>query len=149
VLEMFIFSKLWFLAQILALLQGAASRATSLAGAFLLGDHCERLAWQELHHRREAGSLAVSCVFTRGQALLAKQMCLQVAAGGTPAGYLAFWLGLAVGHYVPCLAAGFMRQGLPAALCRQGKSWLSFSLTELSLQMAWLGLGLRPSTATS
>jgi hypothetical protein len=74
---------LWYLAQILPLPQGVAAKATSLAGAFLWGGHGERLAWQELHNMREEGGLAVSCVFMRGQALLAKQMCLQVAAGGT------------------------------------------------------------------
>ncbi len=37
VLEMLIFSKMWFLAQILPLPQGVASSATSLAGAFLWG----------------------------------------------------------------------------------------------------------------
>jgi hypothetical protein len=83
VLETFIFSKLWYLAQILPLPQSVTARATALAGAFLWGGHAERLAWQELHSRREEGGLAVSCIFTRGQALLAKQMCLQVVAGGS------------------------------------------------------------------
>jgi hypothetical protein len=106
VLEMFIFSKLWYLAQILPLPQAVAARATSLAGSFLWAGHLERLAWQELHHRRQAGGLGVSCIFTRGQALLAKQLCHQVAGGGAPAGHLAFWLGAAVGHYVPALAGG-------------------------------------------
>jgi hypothetical protein len=116
VLETFIFSKLWYLAQILPLPQSVAAKASGLAGAFLWGGHAERLAWQELHNRREAGGLAVSCVFTRGQALLAKQMCLQVAAGGTPAAHLAFWLGPMVGHFVPSLAAGSHSPRPPAGL---------------------------------
>jgi hypothetical protein len=116
VLETFIFSKLWYLAQILPLPQSVAARATGLTGAFLWAGHGERLTWQELHNRREAGGLAVSCVFTRGQALLAKQMCLQVAAGGTPAAHLAFWLGPVVGHFVPSLAAGSHAPRPPAGL---------------------------------
>jgi hypothetical protein len=50
--------------------------------------------------------LGVSCVFTRGQALLSKQLCHQVAAGCTPAAHLALWLGASVGHYIPCLSIG-------------------------------------------
>jgi hypothetical protein len=65
--------------------------------------------------------LAVSCVFTRGQALLAKQMCLQVAAVGTPAGHLAFWLGLAVGYYIPCLAAVSHAARPPSGLLQAGE----------------------------
>jgi DNA topoisomerase IA len=44
VLETFIFSKMWYLAQILPLPQSVAARATGLAGAFLWGGHGERLA---------------------------------------------------------------------------------------------------------
>ena len=50
-LEVFVFSKLWFLAQILPLPSGVAQRITSVAGAFLWRGHLERLAWQELHSR--------------------------------------------------------------------------------------------------
>jgi hypothetical protein len=116
VLETFVFSKLWYLAQILPLPQAVAAKATSLAGSFLWAGHLERLAWQELHHKRQAGGLGVSCIFTRGQALLAKQLCHQVAGGGTPAGHLAFWLGAAAGHYVPALSGGSHTLRLPALL---------------------------------
>jgi hypothetical protein len=116
VLEVFVFSKLWYLAQILPLPQAMTTRATSLAGSFLWAGHLERLAWQELHHKRQAGELGVSCIFTRGQALLAKQLCHQVAGGGTPAGHLAFWLGAAVGHYVPALVGGSRTPRPPALL---------------------------------
>ncbi len=97
-----------------------ASKATSLAGSFLWAGHLERLAWQELHNPRLAGGLGVSCVTSRGQALLAKQLCLQVAAGGIPAAHLAFWLGQAVGHYVPSLARGSHPSILPAPLVGGG-----------------------------
>jgi hypothetical protein len=137
VLETFIFSKLWYLAQILLLPQGVAAKATSLKGAFLWRGHGERLAWQELHNRRKKGGLAVSCVFTRGQALLAKQMCLQVAAGGIPAAHLAFWLGAVVGHFVPSLVAGSHAPPPPPgpllAWCRQLRCWWSCSPMGLSL----------------
>jgi hypothetical protein len=116
VLETFIFIKLWYSAQILPLPQSVAAKDTGLAGSLLWGGHGERLAWQEQHNRREAGGLAVSCVFMRGQALLAKQMCLQVAAGSTLAAHLTFWLGPVVGHFVPSLAAGSHSPRPPAGL---------------------------------
>ncbi len=106
-------------AQILPLPQAVAAKAKSLASAFLWGGHGESLAWQELHNRREEGGLAVSCVFTRGQALLAKQMCLQVAAGGSGwhpgcSSRLLAWFG--GGHFVPSLAAGSHSPRPPAGL---------------------------------
>jgi hypothetical protein len=68
-----------------------------------------------------AGGLGVSCVASRGQALLAKQLCLQVAAGGTLAAHLAFWLGQDVGHYVPSLAGGSPSPCPPASLVGVGE----------------------------
>ncbi len=59
VLEMFSFSKMWFMAWILPLPQG-------LAGFFLRWGHFERLAWQELHQKKKTGGLSVSCVPTGG-----------------------------------------------------------------------------------
>ncbi len=120
VLETYIFSKMWFMAQILPLPQAAAARATSLAGSFLWRGQCERLAWQELHQRREAGGLGISCIFTRGQNLLAKQFCWQVAGGGVPGAHLAFWFGPVVGHYIPSLAAGAHSTRLPGPLVHVG-----------------------------
>jgi hypothetical protein len=108
------------MAQILPLPQAVANKATSIAGSFLWAGHLERLAWQELHNPRLAGGLGVSCVTSRGQALLAKQLCHQVAAGGTPAAHLAFWLGHAVGHHVPSLARGSHSTSPPASLVGVG-----------------------------
>jgi hypothetical protein len=88
----------------------------NIAGSFLWAGHLERLCWQELHNPRLAGGLGVTCVASRGQALLAKQLYLQVAAGGTPAAHLAFWLGQAVGHYIPGLAGGSHSPCPPASL---------------------------------
>jgi hypothetical protein len=68
-------------------------KATSASGSFLWLGYLERLAWQELHNKKEAGGLGVSCIFTRGQALLSEQLCHQMAAGGFPATHLAFGLG--------------------------------------------------------
>jgi hypothetical protein len=89
----FVFSKLWYLAQILPLPQSVATRATSLAGAFLWSGHMERLAWQELHHKRQAGGLGVSCIFTRGQALLASSCAIR-RLGAAP--LLPIWLPICV-----------------------------------------------------
>ncbi len=43
-------------------------------------------------------------------------MCLQVAASGTPAAHLTFWLGSVVGHFVPSLTAGSHAPRPPAGL---------------------------------
>jgi hypothetical protein len=116
VLEVYVFSKLWYLAQSLPLPQAASAKATSLACSFLWLGYLERLAWQELHNR-EAGGLRVSCVLSRGQALFSKQHCHQAAAGGTAA-HLAFWLGQAVGHDILCLAVHAHAHSLLAPLFR-------------------------------
>jgi hypothetical protein len=118
VLETHILSKLWYMAQILPLPPAVAAKATSLAGSFLWLGHMERLAWQELHGRREAGGLGLSCITSRGEALLAKQFCHQIAAGGPPAGHLAFWLGGRVGHLAPPFAEGHHASALPRPLVR-------------------------------
>jgi hypothetical protein len=70
-----VLSKLWDLVQILPLPQAVVARATSLAGSLLWLGHLERLAWQEMHGKMEKGGLGVSCISTRGEALLAKQFC--------------------------------------------------------------------------
>ncbi len=105
-LESHVLSKFWYLAQILPLPQVVAARATSMASSFLWLGHLERLAWQELHGKKEKGGLGVSCISTRGEALLAKQFCHQVATGGTPAGHLAFWLGCVLGYLEPAVTGG-------------------------------------------
>ena len=103
-LEVFVFSRLWFLAQAFTLPQRVARDVTTAAGTFLwrgLGFGLERLAWQELHRPLAEGGLAVSCIFSRGQALLAKQMCWMVGQGGPPADHLAFWLGGQLADLLP------------------------------------------------
>ncbi len=115
-LEVYIFSELWYFAQSLPLLQAATAKANSRAGSFLWRGPLGRLAWQELHNR-EAGGLRVSCVLSRGQALFSKQHCHQAAAGGAAA-HLAFWLGQAVGHDILCLAVHAHAHSLPAPLFR-------------------------------
>ncbi len=102
-LEVYVFSKLWYLAQSLPLPQAAAAKATSMACSFLWLSYLERLAWQELHNR-EAGGLRVSCILSKGQALFSKQLCHQAAVAGGTTAHLGLWLGQAVGHYILCLA---------------------------------------------
>jgi hypothetical protein len=45
----------------------------------------------------------------------------QVAAGGSPAAHLAFWLEHVVGHYVLQLALGVHALSPPASLLRAGE----------------------------
>jgi hypothetical protein len=148
-LETYVFSKLWYMAQILPLRQVVANKATSIPGSFLWTGHLERLAWQELHNPRFAGGLGVSCVTSRGQALLAKQLCLQVAAGGTPAAHLAFWLGRAVGHYVPSVAGGSHSTSPPVSLVRVGEVLVELFAHGTSTPTAWTRLGQPLSTLPS
>jgi hypothetical protein len=52
------------------------------------------------------GRLGFSCISMRGEALLAKQFCHQMAAGGILADHLAFWLGGTIGYLAPSTAGG-------------------------------------------
>jgi hypothetical protein len=121
VLEVYVLSKLWYLAQILPLPQAVAAKAIMPAGSFLWLDHLERLAWQELHGRRERGGLGLSCISTRRAVLLAKHLCHEMAAGGTPAGHLAFWFGGMIGHLVLAISGGLHVSTLPGPLTHAAK----------------------------
>jgi hypothetical protein len=83
--------------------------------------HLEKLAWQELYHRREAGRLGVSYIFSMGQALFSKKLPHQVVARGTLAAHLALWSGQAMGHYIPRFAKGANAQNAPAPLVQAWK----------------------------
>ncbi len=92
-METYVFCKIYFLAQILPIPKDVVICLTKVAGSSLWVDHVERLAWQEIHNQKSAGDLGVSCVATRGQALLSKQLCHQMAVAGPHGQNLAFWLG--------------------------------------------------------
>ncbi len=93
---------------------------TKVAGSFLWVDNVERLAWQELHNQKSAGDLGVSCVATRGQALLSKKLCHQMAVAGTHGQNLAFWLGSILRDICPMLGNGGSWQ--PSPLLLAGRS---------------------------
>ncbi len=123
---------LWYLAQILPLPHAVAAKATSLAGSFLWLGHMERLAWQELHGKKEAGGLGLSCISMRGEALLAKQFCHQIAVGGTPAGHLAFWLGVRLATWPPPLLEAVMPLPCQGPRPAWRRSWKKSSPSALS-----------------
>ncbi len=75
ILETFIFSKLWYLAQILPLPNQVCQQLTAMAGSFLWAGHLERITWQKLHSPKLEVALQVSCLASRAQALLSKQIC--------------------------------------------------------------------------
>jgi hypothetical protein len=112
-IETFAFSKVWYMAQILPLPQAVAARLEKAAANFLWAGRLERLAWSELHGRLDSGGLQVSCVFSRGQALFAKQACHLLAAGGRPAGHLAYWFGLRLLAHLPLLGTGPHAEDIP------------------------------------
>jgi hypothetical protein len=88
-LEVFAFSLLWYLAQILPLPAAQHRRIWSAATAFLWRGRLEKLAWDELHIPPAEGGLGLTCVRSRAQALLAKQACHRLAVGGRPAAHIA------------------------------------------------------------
>jgi len=105
-LEVFCFSKLWYLAQMLPLPTAVANRINSAAGAFLWRGHLERLAWQELHSPFLQGGLQLSDLVSRGQALLAKQFCWAVGLDGPSKHHWAYWLGRQLADVLPQLEDG-------------------------------------------
>ncbi len=104
--ETFAVSKAWYLAQILPLPSSAAARLRRAISDFLWKGRLERLAHEELHIPFSEGSLCLSSISSRAQALLAKQACHRLAAGGRPARHLAYWIGLRLRPYLPALGSG-------------------------------------------
>lgn len=105
-IETHIFSKLWYLAQIIPMPSAIAQQLTTAAGSLLWKGHRERLAWQELHCPLSEGGLAISSVASRAQALITKQFCWSVGNGGNAASHWAYWIGQRLGIFVPALAHG-------------------------------------------
>jgi hypothetical protein len=114
-LEVYGFSMLWYLAQILPLPTAHHRRIKSAASAFLWRGRLERLAWDELHIEAARGGLGLTCVASRAQALLAKQACHRLAAGGPSAAHIAYWIGLRLRHRLPALARGPHAEAIPAS----------------------------------
>jgi hypothetical protein len=94
VVEVFALSKAWYFAQVLPMPQEVAARLERAAANFLWTGRLERLAWSELHNPLHKGGLGISCVFSRAQALLAKQTARQLAGEGQVANHLVYWMGL-------------------------------------------------------
>ena len=115
-LEVFVFSKLWYLAQALPMPASVSQQLTAAAGNFLWRGHLERLAWQELHRPLLEGGLAISCLQSRAQAMWAKQACWALG-GDTQAGlHLAYWLGPSLEASFPDLVRPQHARTCPALL---------------------------------
>jgi len=105
-LEIFLFSKLYYLAQALPMPAAAARAITAAAGAFLwgmAGFGAERVAWETLHGPFSAGGLAITHLPSRAEALIAKQSCWMAGQGGRAAAHMAYWHGQNLGHLYPTL----------------------------------------------
>ncbi len=111
ILETFIFSKPWYLAQILPLPNQGCQQLTAVAGSFLWAGHLEQIAWQELHSPRLEGGLQVSCLASRAQALLSKQICWTIGNSGPAVNHLAYWLGCHLAAHLPHLAVPWPHGG--------------------------------------
>ncbi len=116
VIETFLLSKAWYLAQILPLPSSFVGRLKRAVGAFLWRGHFERLAYDELHRPLSQGGLRLSCVASRAEALLAKQTCHLIAQGGRAAGHLAYWLGQRLREVLPVLGPGLHAEVLPPSM---------------------------------
>ena len=66
----------------------------------------ERLAWPQIVAPTHKGGLGVACIEVRARALLDKQACHRLAAGGWPRAHLSYWIGLPLLHFLPSLRAG-------------------------------------------
>jgi hypothetical protein len=119
-LGVFAFSLLWYLAQILPLPAAQHRRIRSAATAFLWRGRLEKLASDELHIPPAEGGLGMTCVRSRAHALLAKQACHCLTAGGRPAAHIAYWLGLRLRQHLPALAAGPHAEFVPPAFADLG-----------------------------
>jgi exonuclease III len=105
ILEVYIFSKAWYFAQVLPLPASTADRLRRAASEFLWKGRLQRLSTDELHSKPEAGGLSLSCVQTRAQSLLAKQTCHHLEAGGRPAQHLFYWIGISLRRLLPASAS--------------------------------------------
>ncbi len=114
ILHTFALSKLWYVAQILPLPKKFLSRIQRAASDFLWKGRLERLAWAELGASKREGGLAVADVAARALALLAKQACHRLAAGGRPRGHLSYWLGLKLLQCLPGLRVGLHAEQAPS-----------------------------------
>ena len=123
VLESFILSKAWYLAHLIPLaveaagpppLVALATRFRQLVADFLWRGRLRRLAFDELHDKRDKGGLGLSCPQTRAQSMLAKQACRHLASRGHPALHLGYWLGTSLANLLPTVpSAGLMLPGQP------------------------------------
>ncbi len=122
VLETFVLSRAWYIAHLFpmptspALIghTAPATRLRRLVADFLWAGRFRRLAFDECHAKRSAGGLGLSCPQTRAQAMMAKQTCRHLAAGGRPALHLAYWLGISLQGLLPALAStGLRLEGEP------------------------------------
>ncbi len=117
VLEIFVLSKAWYIAHLLPLATSPAfpgqtapaTRLRRLVADFLWAGSFQRLAFCECHAKRSAGGLGLSSPQTRAQAMLAKQTCCHLAAGGRPALHLAYWLGISLQGLLPALTSAGRR----------------------------------------
>ena len=113
IMHTYAFSKLWYMAQVLPLPGDFRGRIQRAAGNFLWRGRLERLAWDELEAPKRRGGLGVANVEARALALLAKQACHRLAAGGRPRGHLSYWLGLRLLRQIPGLRAGLHAERAP------------------------------------
>jgi hypothetical protein len=149
ILEIYVFSKLWNLPRFFLSLRLWLSRPLVLLALFSGWAHLERLAWQELHHRREVGGWECPAS-SPGARPSSPSSCAtrwwQVAP--CPPIWL-FGLGWRLITLFPALLWMPVCQTPLFPLSLLGMSWWRFSHMARSPLLAWHGLCLLAYTPSS
>jgi exonuclease III len=107
VLNIFVFSRIWYKCQALPLPDRVAKKLEQIAHKFLWRGKLEKLALQELHCSRDTGGLGLVEIRSKADALFVKQTCRILAdKEGLGRMHLGYWVGLYLGNMFPDLRSG-------------------------------------------
>jgi hypothetical protein len=107
VLEVYVASKAWYIAQVIPLSACAAASLRKVMGDFVWAHSLARLAFPQLHRPFSKGGLGLSCPVKRAQS--------QLAAGGKLALHLTYWMWAALQDWFPLPEGAIFLTGQPPA----------------------------------
>lgn len=114
VLNIFVFSRLWYKCQALPLPANYASQLERMATRFLWRGKLEKLAMQEVHCKADQGGLGLVEIRSKADALFVKQACRMMAnQEGNSVRHIQYWLGLYLGNLMPFLRPGPHSEQIP------------------------------------
>ena len=107
VLNIYIYSRIWYKCQALPMPPDIAKRFEQLAFRFLWRGKLEKLALEEVHCSVKKGGLGLVEIRSKAEALFVKQSCRMLADhSGQSYKHIQYWLGLYLGNYLPDLRRG-------------------------------------------